>query len=247
MELCTAAFAANYEVVENIPEKILLSPSGFEMCLSAARQDGFILKFLPRKISQHPRVNELYMAAVTQNGAAINYVGNLYYTRELTLAAVRQNGFVIDILNMTWLNRQVCLAAVTQNGLVLRSVPYIFKDLEMCKTAVAQNPAARVYIPEYILDMMEGTILNPVIVPLPEGLDITGMEDPVGLESLSEMKDTVYGFVEHAPGKYAPAGTLEMFRDLISNKMFKCTRCVLFVAQFNRTEPIDKFVWCTLP
>jgi len=226
MELCTAAFAANYEVVENIPEKILVSSSGFEMCLSAARQDGLILKLLPRNIMWHDRVSELHMAAVTQNGMAINYVTD----------------FVLGHIPP-----DICLAAVTQNGMVLDLIPYRFITIELCRAAVAQNPDALRYVPEHFLDLIEGTILDPEIVSLPEDLDISEMDDPVGLEPLTELKNTVYGFVEHAPGNYVPAGPLEMFRNLISNRMFKCTRTELFVAQFNRTEHISKFVWCTLP
>lgn len=252
LEICTAALAAGPEILENIPGKILMSPRGFEACLSTARKDGLMtLMNLPQKILRHPRVHELYTEAVIQNPVAIMYVNHRVIgyeaTRELAMRVVTQNGMDLRCMNLEWINRDICLAAVKQNGSALVYVPYLYKDLEMCKAALAQNPDVMMHIPEDILLLIEGTPLNPEIVPLPEDLDISEMEDPVGLEPLSEMKDMVYGFVEHAPGKYVPAGTLEMFRNLISSKMFKCTRTELFVAQFNKVEHISKFIWCTLP
>lgn len=257
-ELCIESVKSNGPLLVDVPESILNGPRGSEICLAAVMNNPFVVRAVPESILDGPMGVEICLAAVSVNGWAVSDVPESLLNGprgyEIYLRAVTTTGYALFCLPYSRRDEVISRAAVASDPWALQHVPNEFKTLEMCVQAFTANPSDDVlyYIPEiYHCKLKKPPPLNPTISPLPEGLDISEMDDPIGLEPLSEMSNemednnkVIYGFFEHAPGKYIPAGTLELFNSLISNKMFRCTKTSLFVAQLSRVEPLHKFIWC---
>lgn len=175
-EMCLLVFSScsqrrTYGELQHVPEALLKSEQGLEICATAVAQCGSNLVYVPEEYTSYGlclvamktypdairdmdiafRTYELCYKAIESEfrfNSGLGFIPEHLQSKTLYLFAVEKDEHYIKNVPESVLDEDICLTAVRKGGWVLEYVPDKYKTSTVCLEAVKQNKWALKHVPK---------------------------------------------------------------------------------------------------